>query len=280
MTPRARKLSFVGLLLLLPFGGWLYVNYKPVDDLAAGDITNNPGLAKQSATPSTVPPNAAAIPANQPSGPDAEQKGDVSEELPIPTVRLRNDSISQQEDGPLAQQARDLLLEPDETKRAAQWQSLLSKADFHTLVRMTELPAVPELDEGRRALRMQALEKIVKTNQMAKFMELRMGFDGGGASLTQVSAWEQWGAGAPKQSIPEWLKKSSATAPDWMAKRFAKSLLEANPVEVSEALENLPQQTQAYFFMNFSNLSQKNNPEAAAAWKQKAQDIMAASAGR
>lgn len=183
-------------------------------------------------------------------------------------IAVRTDSISPLPDGPLVAEARELMKLPPGAVRMAKWKELLGRADYHTLVRMSELPAKPQLDEERKLLRSAALHQIGKTGELSKFLHQRAAFDSGGFSLTQVAAWEEWGSASPAESIPAWLERAANLDQpgDWATKAFAKSLLQADPAKVASGLESLDQEGKDYFYLHLGRSIHKQDPAAATAW--------------
>jgi hypothetical protein len=194
---------------------------------------------------------------------------DATEQPMLQTVpAARRDSISQLPDGPLVEEAKELLKLPSGPERTLKWNQLLAKADYHTLVRMTELPARPQLDEDRKALRNASLQQIGKIGELSNFLTQRAAFDSGGFSLTQAAAWEEWGRSTPTDAIPAWLDRAAdLNQPgDWAIKAFAKTLLQADPSAVAAGLEKLDQEGQAYFYLHLGKSLYKTDPVSAKAW--------------
>jgi hypothetical protein len=193
---------------------------------------------------------------------------------PPPKRITRSDSISYEADGPLVAEAQEILKLNPGPERTAKWQELLAKADYNTLLRMTEVAAKPVLNEDRKALRAAAIHQIGTAGELSRFIDQRAGFDKGGFSLTQVAAWEEWGRSAPAEAIPAWLERAANRHQpgDWAIKAFSRSLLNADPKGVVASLEKLDAETQAYFFLNLGKSLQASDPATAQAWLQMIKD--------
>jgi hypothetical protein len=75
-------------------------------------------------------------------------------------------SVVEGKDGPLIENAQEVLGLKNNPERSQQWQEILTRADYFTLVRMTEIPAQPKLTEDRKELRLAAIRQLGKVGKL------------------------------------------------------------------------------------------------------------------
>ncbi len=176
---------------------------------------------------------------NKPTGPKKPQP--PKQEAP---QVAKPKSIMEGVDGPLIKTAEEVLLIADEAQRSTQWQALLDRAALYELVRMTEIPAVPKLDEGRKALRFAAVKQIAKTGSLKELIKLRRGFDGQNFSGVLMMAYQEWAKIQPVEALANWHQEGAPPKNASWSDSLARGLALAKPVDAAQAVATLPSEEQ------------------------------------
>jgi hypothetical protein len=153
-------------------------------------------------------------------------------------------SVLDGEDGELIHAAEQVLLLPETTARTSQWDALLVKATFYQRVRMTEIPAVPRIDEGRKQLRLAAIIQIGKHGELPQLISARRKFDGERFSGVLMMAWEEWARSQPEAALADWTGNGASLAAGW-SDSLAKGLAKADPQEAAGAIQKLSPEHQS-----------------------------------
>lgn len=237
------KIFGIACLCLLALAGLLYVAWqiKPGPPEELENVSNPP----QPTNPEVVlvepdePEKVERIRPRVDLG-KIDTKPKAPAELP-PSIRPK--SVLVGEDGPLIAVARDVLLLPEGAERTAEWQKLLDQASFYEQVRMTEIPAEPTMDAGRKALRYAAVRQLGKTGNLGGLTKARLAFDGEKYSFVLMMAWEEWGKVNPAEALADWVthKVSSGAVPNegWWTGAITKGLAAAKPEAAAAAVATL-----------------------------------------
>jgi hypothetical protein len=168
---------------------------------------------------------------------------------PVPTEQktttpAKPKSVMEGVDGPLILSAQETLLISDEAQRMTRWQSLLDQAGFYELIRMTEIPAVPKLDEGRKALRLAAVRQLAKTGMLQDLITLRRKFDGENFSGVLMMAYQEWTRKEPKAALANWMQEGAPLKNASWSDSLARGLAQASTNDAVQAIASLPSESQ------------------------------------
>jgi hypothetical protein len=160
------------------------------------------------------------------------------------SISRKPTSVLEGPESTLVGEARNVLMEPNESIRTTQWVALLQKADFTDLVRMTEIPAQPQLDDGRTALRSLTIQQLGQRHELGKLVAIRQQFDNEGKiSSVQRMAWQEWAKTDPRESVTAWQKVQTEQLPseggNKIVSALAKGLAKAPADAVAAAIGNL-----------------------------------------